>query len=652
MTEYGRGQGSEPWYPEDPVYGDQGWVQGGEADPYGAQAQQYPQQPYPQQQSPQPPQQYDAWGRPLGYDQQGYPQQGQHPQAAPQGYPQQQYGSEQYGSEQYGGEQYGSGQYPQQAPGQGQSQGQGQQQGYQGAPVQDPQGYQGAPAQDPQNYAGGPAQGADPQQYGGGQQSYGNGWDTGQQQVPYGADPLDPYGNQQAGYPAGQDPYANAGAYPPPEPPHRRTQAPEPEPSGGEWDPDPDEPEHPFFASDGDAGRAGGRRRGATAPGEDDDEDDYERADGDGGDRRGRRGGKPKKRRSGCACLIVSVVLLGGGGGIAYYGYQFYQDRFGPAPDYSGEGSGNVVVEIPDGATGIVMGNRLKEMGVVKSVDAFTSAQGDVEKGNSISPGFYTMRKGMSAKSAVELMLSPKSRNTLIVPEGYRNAWVYEQIDGRLGVKKGTTEEVAKKDWKKLGLPDWANKGADIKDPLEGFLYPSSYSVSKGQKPADVLKRMVAEADKQYAKVDLEGQAKKLKLKTPLELLTVASLVNAEGKTHDDFEKMAEVIYNRLKSSNTETNQLLQFDSTYNYLKGRSNIKISEKEILGNHDPYNTYTRKGLPPGPIGNPGAEALEASLKPTSDGWLYFVATDGMHKTEFAKTHADFLKLKEKFDVSSGG
>lgn len=127
--------------------------------------------------------------------------------------------------------------------------------------------------------------------------------------------------------------------------------------------------------------------------------------------------------------------------------------------------------------------------------------------------------------------------------------------------------------------------------------------------------------------------------------------MQAEGKTHEDFRKMAEVIYNRLKTDNTETNQKLQFDSTFNYLMGQSKIHISESEINTNPDPYNTYYHRGLPPGPISNPGEEALQAALNPTEEGWIYFVATDGVKKTEFAKTHDEFLKLKDKFDASSG-
>ncbi|MFC8087313.1 endolytic transglycosylase MltG [Streptomyces sp. NPDC057340] len=582
MTEYGRGQGSEPWHPEDPLYGDGGWggqqAHAGQQSPYGGQPQQYPEQQAQQGYGDwsndgqasygggQP--QYDAYGR-------------QHPE------PQyDQYGQQSYDQQSYGGQQ----QYDQQYAPQAQA-----------------------------------------------QQGYGNdGWGSGANpQAHYPADPSDPYGQQAGGYGAEQpDFYGTPEAYPPPEPPTRRRA--EPEPQRTDWDPGPDEGEHAFFAG-GDA-----------------DEDEDAPGDGRGGrdDRRTRGGGKPKKRRSGCACLVVCLVLGGGVAGVGYFGYQFYQDRFGAAPDYAGDGNGEqVTVTIPKGAGGSTIGQELKRQGVVKSVDAFIAAQQSNPRGKSIQDGVYTLQKEMSADSAVELLLSPKSRSNLIIAEGWRNARIYELIDKRLEVKAGTTAKVAKSEYKSLGLPEWALNHKDVKDPLEGFLYPSSYSAAKGQKPEDVLKQMVARANEQYEKIGLEQKAEGLGLEGPWELLTAASLVQAEGKTHEDFRKMAEVIYNRLKSDNTETNQKLQFDSTFNYLMGQSKIHISESEINSNMDPYNTYTNTGLPPGPIGNPGEEALQAALNPTKDGWIYFVATDGVEKTEFAKTHAEFLKLKDKFDAASG-
>jgi UPF0755 protein len=575
MTEYGRGEGSEPWNPEDPLYGDGGWgeqqAHPGQQSPYGGQPQHYPQQP-----------QYDNNG--WGDGQQAAYGQGQ------QQYPQHdgQYDQHQQYNHQYDQQQYGQ-----------------QQQQY------DQQTYQDQS-----------------------QQSYDhNGWADGTQaQVPYPGDPSDPYGQQAAAYGVEQqDQYGGPDAFPPPEPPSRRQAEPE---QRTDWDPGPDQGEHAFFAG-GDA-----------------DQDDSDDPQGGRGERRGRGGKGTKKRKSGCACLVVLLVFGGGTGVVGYFGYQFYQNRFGAAPDYAGDGtSEKVTVQVPKGAGGYAIGRLLKDAGVVKSVDAFVSAQEQNPKGKAIQAGAYLLKKEMSAASAVAMMLDPKSQNNVLVKPGQRNIDVYKAIDEKLDLAPGTTKKVAEQKYKSLGLPNWANDNKDIKDPLEGFLYPTTYPAAKGMKPETVLKDMVTQAADVYGKYDLEAKAKALKLDSPLQVITVASLVQAEGKTEDDYRKMAEVVYNRLNLANPETYGLLQFDSTFNYLKNESNIHIGESEIKSNKDPYNTYTNKGLPPGPIDNPGDLALKAALNPTDQGWYYFVATDGVKTTEFAKTHAEFLRLKDKFDASTG-
>ncbi|MEU6048333.1 endolytic transglycosylase MltG [Streptomyces griseus] len=584
MTEYGRGPGSEPWHPEDPLYGDQGW--GGQQaahgqGQYGDQQQSYPQDPYAQQ-----------YQNHQQYPQQPYDQQQQH----------QQYGQQ---------------------------------------PQQNHQQQYGAPQQDP--YA--QQQGAQPQ--------YNGGWDTGQQTaMPYGAEPQDPYAQQPGGYDATQDYYGTPEAYPPPQPPGRREAAPEQQQhqqhqqqeqhqqqQSTDWDPDePQEETHPFFTgADDPAGRE-------PRDGDEDPDDD--------GSRASRRGGKTKKKksRSGCACLVVSVVLLGGLGGVSYVGYTFWKKQFGAPADFAGTGSGEVEVEIPEGSLGYDIANILRKKGVIKSSDAFVAAQNDNPKGKLLQAGVYLLKKEMSAASAIDLMLDPKSQNAFVIPEGTRNVVVYGEIDKRLGLKKGTTAKVAKTKAESLGLPDWADDNPDVKDPLEGFLYPAAYPVAKGSKPEDALKRMVARANKEYENVDLEATAKKYNLDGPWQVLTVASLVQAEGLTHDDFRKMAEVVYNRLEPDNTITNRKLEFDSAFNYLKNQSKITIGSKEIRTNPDPYNTYYHKGLPPGPISNPGMDAIKASLNPTTNGWMFFISLDGK-KTDFTKTVEEHEKLNEKWKEQQG-
>ncbi|MFJ4780224.1 endolytic transglycosylase MltG [Streptomyces sp. NPDC088762] len=550
MTEYGRGRGSEPWHPEDPLYGDQGWTghqtQQGQA-PYGGD----PQQQYPQQQYPQEPQYQEPYPT---QPHQPYSQHPQHPQYVEQ-----------------------------------------QHQGY--APHQ--------PVYDSQ------------------------GWDTGQGQYtgavqvdPYVA--ADPYASQPVPVYPGETPdlYGTDDAYPPPRPPGRRHLEPEPVEEADE-----EESEDSFIA--------GGGGRG----GDDGDEPG-------GGRRSGRsKGGKPKKR-SGMACLIAAVVIIGVVGGGGYYGYSYLKARFGAAEDFAGEGTDEVVdVEIPKGAGLGQMGRILKDAGVVASAQAFVDAAGANPKGKSIQPGVYPMRKKMSAAAAVALMIDPSKLNVITVAEGWRNAKVYEAIDKKLGKPDGTTRDIAQREAKNLGLPAWAGNNPKLMDPLEGFLYPARYDLSKDSTPESLLKQMIKNATDKYAELGIEGKAKELGLENPLQVVTVASLVNAEGKNHEDFRKMSEVVYNRLKKTNDVTNQKLEFDSTYNYIKGKSDINFSIKEARALDHPYNTHFVKGLPPGPIGNPGADALNATLNPDHGGWMFFVSVDG-DKTTFTKTYEEHQTLVAEF------
>ncbi|NLU66350.1 endolytic transglycosylase MltG [Streptomyces sp. HNM0574] len=575
MTEYGRGYGSQPWHPEDPLYGDQGGWQ----DPYGGGQHQAPQQ---QNYAEAP--QYDAYG--YGQEQatgQQFPHYAQQPHQPQQGY------DPSYADHSYGGPSYGDPSY-------------------------------GEPS------FGGQHQG----QYDTGQGAYAGGWDPaqgdGQGYDPaYGMGATDPYGIPPVGpeHPEHHEP--DPQGYPYPERQHPQG-GPGPDPETG-WDPGPDRGEHAFFA--------GGDEDG-------DDGDDVPEGKGKGRGGRTRRGGGTK-RRSGCAVFAMTAVVIGGVGAVGYFGYDFYQSRFAAPPDYAGKGSGEVTVEIPDNSTISDMGNALKSGGVVKSHDAFVAAATE-GGGDRIQSGTYTMRKQMAASEAVKLMLDPASQNVLIVPEGARNAQVYSMIDDKIGLKDGTTAKVAEEKSGSLGLPSWSG-GSHVKDPLEGFLYPSRYTVGEDATPEDVLKQMVTRAEKRYESIGIADKAKSVGLDSPFEVLSVASLVQAEGRTHDDFRKMSEVVYNRLEPGNTETNGMLEFDSTYNYVKNQSEIDLTVSELRNYNNRYNTYFYKGLPPGPIGNPGDDALKAAVNPDDGGWFYFISLDNK-TSQFTKTYKEHEKLVEKF------
>ncbi|WP_326691964.1 MULTISPECIES: endolytic transglycosylase MltG [unclassified Streptomyces] len=649
MTEYGRGPGSQPWHPDDPLYGDQEWSggQAGYEDGWGPNSQQgeysgnpgYPQypgaqqphDPYYQQQSQQ-------------YEQYEYPQQYEHPQQAPQ------YGQTQNYQQPQDYQHYQNYQHPQQQPEQQQY---GGWEGTQGGGRHYDPGYGGQGGHDTGQY--------DTGQYGIPQADlYGTGehpamapadlYGTGEHSVMRPADlygtgehpamaPADPYGTgeyQAMGptdlYASGEHPayagpaqgYQQQGGYAPPQPrhphehpghdPQRGPAAPDPDTG---WDPGPDRGEHAFFSD-----------RDEEEP---DDYDRYDRYDGDEDGRgRGRKSGTGSrtKRRSGCACTVVAAVLAAGVGTVGYFGYDFYQTHFGPAPDYPGKGSGEVTVKIPEGASVADMGQVLQREGVVKSPGAFVEAAGN-KRG--IQAGTYTLRKRMSGARAVELMLDPNSQNGLIVAEGWRAKKIYQEVDKKLDVPEGTTEKAAESG--KIGLPKWA------KGKPEGFLFPSRYSVGKNSKPENVLREMVRRAEAEYTRTGLEAESKKAG-KTPEEVITIASLVQAEAQQDHEFGKVSRVIYNRL-----DKDMKLGFDSTINYAMGRSSLDTSISDTKY-PSPYNTYLHQGLPPGPIGNPGHQAIEAALKPTKGDWLYFV-TVKPGDTRFTDSESEHSKNVEDFN-----
>ncbi|WP_055588828.1 endolytic transglycosylase MltG [Peterkaempfera griseoplana] len=504
-----------------------------------------------------------------------------------------------------------------------------------------------------------PQQGGHPGGYG--QQPSQGGYGQGQQQ----GWPADPYGGQQGGWQQPQYPQQQyPGQYPqqqqqpqqqqpypgqqPPQPrrpqPQPRPQQPQPPQDEFDWQAEADALNRPAAEPDAEEEWSGeeeyDEEHGGSFFGEQD--------DSRGAERRRKQQGKKSGRRNGGACLIMSLVLLGVGGAGVWYGYGFYQDHFGPPPDYVGAGSGSVQVDIPAGSTGTQMGAALKKAGVVKSVDAFVKAYNGNGKAQTIQAGFFTMRQQMSAAEAVKYLIEAAGGDVLMVPEGRRASEIYAMIDAKLKLDQGTTARTAKAEVGKLGLPVWAHGNP------EGFLFPARYSVGKGMKPFTVLKQMVARANDEFAKFGCAQGYRKNGLKSPYELLTVASLVQAEGLNSDDFGKISRVVYNRLKPSNTETNGYLEFDSTYNYARGNRTLHVSANAMRQYRSDINTYYTKGLPSQPISNPGEEALKAALDPTPGPWYYFVSVTPTD-TRFAATFAEHQKNEQAFEEElkkSGG
>lgn len=340
----------------------------------------------------------------------------------------------------------------------------------------------------------------------------------------------------------------------------------------------------------------------------------------------GRRG---KKKPLGNTLLLVVVV-------VAIVGLLAPKvvSRLSGAPDFPGPGSGSVQVQIDPGETLAQIGNNLKSLGVVASVDGFIAAANDNPDSGSIAPGLYNLLLEMKSSDAILALLDPANRvvTKVVIPEGKRVSWTINTLATETGLPLADFE-AAVANAANLGLPEYAGGNP------EGFLFPATYDFAPGTTAEQMISEMIARFNAEAKSIGLEERAKQMG-RTSYEIVTVASLLEVEGHPRD-FTKVARVVYNRLAEP-----MPLQFDSSVNYGLGKTDV-ILTTELLNKDTPYNVYLRAGLPPTPIDSPGAQALEAALNPAAGDWLYFITIDlNTQETKFTRSYEEFLVFKDEF------
>ena len=299
------------------------------------------------------------------------------------------------------------------------------------------------------------------------------------------------------------------------------------------------------------------------------------------------------------------------------------------APDFPtasiGANSPVVIVEIPAGASGSAVGQILYENKVTKSALAYFRAAVADPRSAQVAPGAHELNIGISARQALAQLLDPARIPNLI--KVFEGGWKSEVIESL--IKYGFTRKDIDTAFKRVILPSGFSNA-------EGLLFPAQYSFPAGTTALEAVQAMIDRfSDEEMGQKLLAAKGKL----SPAQLLTIASLIQAEGGT-GDFEKVSRVIRNRLDIS-----MPLQLDATVHYVKKlRGEIFLSTNSILIK-SPYNTYRNYGLPPTPIGNPGADAIAAALKPADGDWLYFI-TVAPGDTRFTRSHDEFLTWKALF------
>jgi UPF0755 protein len=328
--------------------------------------------------------------------------------------------------------------------------------------------------------------------------------------------------------------------------------------------------------------------------------------------------------RSGIRVIAAGLV-------VALFTFSLFliRSQSNSAPDFdritSVQGLPEVVIEIPQGATGSQIASVLYDAGVVKSSQAyFRVAVGD-PRSQKVAPGSHRLTLKISAAQALDQLLDPdRIPNLIRVAEG---AWKSEVQ--KAFVDYGFTKSEVKSAFSQLKLPlGFSNS--------EGLIFPAQYSFPVGTSVQAAAQAMIDRfSNDPNGRKLLQGS----KEFSAQKLLTIASIVQAES-TDQDFSKVARVIYNRLKIG-----MPLQMDSTVHFImQARGEIFLSTKSTMLN-SPYNTYRKFGLPPGPISSPGSQAIKATLEPSEGDWLYFI-TVAPGDTRFTSSFDQFNTWKIEY------
>lgn len=334
--------------------------------------------------------------------------------------------------------------------------------------------------------------------------------------------------------------------------------------------------------------------------------------------RRSRREGfeRPARPRSKAPVVIVSLlVLLGLVGAGAWLAWSNFEPQIRELlgielpNDYEGTGNGEeVLVTIAPGDIGEDVALTLQQEGVTMSFSAFYDlllADPSIQ----FQPGTYALQGEMSARSALEALLNPENRleNRVTIPEGTVLTETLELL--ALGTGLPIEDfEAAIADPTRFGVP------ADAPS-IEGYLFPATYTFDPGVTAEQVIQRL---ADEMTARLDAAG----VPAEDRYRVLTLASVVQREaGSDLEDFGKVARVFVNRI-----DEGMLLQSDATVHYgTQNFDSVFTTDAERADASNPYNTYANPGLPVGPIGAPGDDAIRAAAAPPEGDWLYFVTVN---------------------------
>jgi UPF0755 protein len=304
---------------------------------------------------------------------------------------------------------------------------------------------------------------------------------------------------------------------------------------------------------------------------------------------------------------------------------------------FAGEGGDGVRVEIPKEAGVGEIADLLERRGVVSSGTLFEVRATLAGDRGDLKPGVYSLREDMPYGDVLDRLVEGPSAQVVrvTIPEGLSRREITPLV-GRAGVRGDyvrASADASLIDGRGYGIP------ADA-ESLEGFLFPATYELRGGAAARALVRRQVTAFEQNVSRVDLTyARSKNL---TVHDVVTIASMVEREVQVASERKLVAAVIYNRLKAA-----QPLGIDATIRYATGNWTEPLKQSE-LALDSPYNTRTRAGLPPGPIGNPGLASLQAAARPARVGYLFYVVKPGTcGEHAFSTTADEFARDQQRYN-----
>lgn len=302
-----------------------------------------------------------------------------------------------------------------------------------------------------------------------------------------------------------------------------------------------------------------------------------------------------------------------------------------------GDGSGEVAVTIPSGATVGDIADILEREGVVSSAFFFRARASLAGKGDDFKAGDFPLRQDMSHAAAIEALSTsppPPDTVTITIPEGLSRP----EVEGLIGDSLRGDYTAATRRSPRFDPADYGGANAEN---LEGFLFPATYELQPGARVNALVGRQLAAFEREMSSIDL-SYAKRKNL-TPYDVLTIASMIDREAQLPRERRLVASVIYNRLSQGIH-----LGIDATIRFATGNWSEPLKESELAIDSG-YNTRLNPGLPPGPIGNPGRAAIEAAARPAKTDFIYYVVKpcgNGAHA--FSSSDAEFQQDVARYNA----